>query len=37
MVRKLKAVHNNTILEREITYGQRLKNEPLTGEVELFT
>ncbi|OYY92481.1 MAG: chemotaxis protein CheD [Hydrogenophilales bacterium 28-61-23] len=37
MVRKLKAVHNNTIVERERDYSQRLKSAPLAGEVELFT
>jgi len=37
MVRKLKAVHNNTIVERERDYGQRLKSSPLAGDVELFT
>jgi len=37
MVRKLRAVHNNTIVERERDYGQRLKSTPLSGDVELFT
>lgn len=37
MVRKLKSVHNNTIIEREQLYGQRLKSSSLAGDVELFT
>jgi len=37
MVRKLKTVHNNTIVEREKDYGQRLQSEPIAGDVELFT
>ncbi len=37
MVRKLKSVHNNTIIEREQLYGQRLKSSSISGDVELFT
>ena len=37
MVRKLKTVHNNTIIEREQVYGQRLKSSSIAGDVELFT
>jgi chemotaxis protein CheD len=37
MVRKLKSVHNNTIIEREQNYGQRLKSSSIAGDVELFT
>ena len=37
MVRKLKSVHNNTIIEREQRYGQRLKSSNISGDVELFT
>ena len=37
MVRKLKTVHNNTIIEREQIYGQRLKSSSIAGDVELFT
>ncbi|MDD5389458.1 MAG: chemoreceptor glutamine deamidase CheD [Gallionellaceae bacterium] len=37
MVRKLKTVHNNTIIEREQLYGQRLKSSSIAGDVELFT
>ncbi len=37
LVRKLKAVHNNTIIDREKDYGQRLKSTPIAGDVELFS
>jgi len=37
MVRKLKSVHNNTIIERERDYGQRLQSSTIAGDVELFT
>lgn len=37
MVRNLKAVHNNTIVERERDYSQRLKSAELSGDVELFS
>ena len=37
MVRKLKSVHNNTIIDREKDYGQRLQSSSLSGDVELFT
>ncbi len=37
MVRKLKTVHNNTIIEREQIYGQRLKTSTIAGDVELVT
>jgi chemotaxis protein CheD len=37
MVRKLKSVHNNTIVEREREYGSRLKSTEIAGDVELFT
>ncbi|MBI5330945.1 MAG: chemoreceptor glutamine deamidase CheD [Betaproteobacteria bacterium] len=37
MVKKLKQVHNNTIVEREKDYGARLKKSDLAGDVELFT
>jgi hypothetical protein len=30
-------VHNNTILDRERDYGQRLKAAPIAGDVELFS
>lgn len=37
MVRKLKSVHNNTILEREKDYGRRLQTADISGDVELFS
>jgi chemotaxis protein CheD len=37
MVRKLKSVHNNTIIERERDYSQRLKGAEIAGDVELFS
>jgi chemotaxis protein CheD len=37
MVRKLKSVHNNTIIDREKDYGRRLKAAPIAGDVELFS
>jgi chemotaxis protein CheD len=36
MVRKLRNLHNHTILERETDYRSRLKQTNLGGEVELF-
>jgi chemotaxis protein CheD len=36
LVKKLKTVHNNTILEREKSYGSRLTHLPITGDIELF-
>lgn len=36
MVKKLRELHNNTILERELDYGSRLKSTRVGGEVELF-
>jgi len=37
MVRVLKTTHNNTILERERAYEQRLQRTPIEGDVELFS
>ncbi|MBI5918111.1 MAG: chemoreceptor glutamine deamidase CheD [Nitrosomonadales bacterium] len=36
LVKKLKDVHNDTIIEREQTYSSRLKAADVQGEVELF-
>lgn len=36
LVKKLKQVHNNTIVQREQEYGSRLKNADMAGDVELF-
>ncbi len=35
-VKKLKNVHNNTIINRENEYGNRLHYSPMGGDVELF-
>ena len=37
MVKKLKSVHNNTIVEREREYQSRLQHSKVEGDVELFT
>lgn len=36
MVRKLKTVHNDTIVQREREYGTRLRHERVAGDVDLF-
>ena len=36
MVRTLKTIHNNTILEREQEYESRLRRTKLEGDVDLF-
>ncbi len=36
MVKKLRAIHNATIFEREKDYGSRLRSTQVAGEVELF-
>lgn len=35
-VKKLRALHNNTIVERETQYLNQLKHKPVEGSVELF-
>ncbi len=35
-VKKLKSLHNNTIIERENTYLHQIEEKPVTGDVELF-
>lgn len=37
LVRKLKKVHNDTIVQREQEYGSRLRYSKVEGDVELFT
>ena len=37
MVRKLKSVHNDTIVTREKEYSSRLHDAKVSGDVELFT
>ncbi len=36
MVKKLRNMHNHTILEREVDYRSRLKEKDVGGDVELF-
>ena len=35
-VKKLKALHNETLIRRELDYRERLVEEPVEGEIELF-
>jgi chemotaxis protein CheD len=37
LVKRLRNLHNDTIIERETDYRRRLVQEPAGGEVELFT
>ena len=37
LVKKLRNVHNNTIVDRETEYGTRLRQANVAGDVELFT
>ena len=37
LVRKLRSVHNNTIVDRETEYGARLRHSSVEGDVELFS
>lgn len=36
LVKRLRSMHNNTILEREENYMQDLEEKPATGDIELF-
>jgi chemotaxis protein CheD len=36
LVKKLKSVHNNTIVDREKDYSSRLRQSKVEGDVELF-
>lgn len=36
LVKKLRDMHNDTIINRERDYGRRLEREPVAGDVELF-
>ncbi len=36
IVRKLKSLHNDTIVQREITYRARLRSTRVEGDIELF-
>jgi len=35
-MKKLKAIHNRTIADREDSYKQKINQEPTTGDIELF-
>jgi chemotaxis protein CheD len=35
-VKRLRSLHNNTIVTQEISYIDTLKAKPVTGDVELF-
>ena len=35
-VKKLRSIHNNTIIERENSYSQSIAKKPVTGEIDLF-
>ena len=35
-VKRLKSVHNNTLLEREEVYQNQISDKPSTGDIELF-
>ncbi|MDP2399228.1 MAG: chemoreceptor glutamine deamidase CheD [Burkholderiales bacterium] len=37
LVKRLRSLHNDTLMEREIEYRQRLTQAPASGDVELFT
>jgi chemotaxis protein CheD len=37
LVKKLKQMHNNTIVNREMDYANRLSVRPASGDIELFT
>jgi len=36
LVRLLKSLHNNTVIERELAYGRRLQQTDVVGDIELF-
>jgi len=36
LVKRLRDIHNGTIIERERDYGSRLQTTPVAGDVELF-
>ncbi|NKN33325.1 chemoreceptor glutamine deamidase CheD [Marichromatium bheemlicum] len=36
LVKRLRSLHNDTIIERELTYRQRLRQSKVEGDVELF-
>ena len=36
MVKKLRNLHNTTLLDREMEYSLRIKRTPVVGEIDLF-
>ena len=36
MLKKLKSLHNTTLLDREMEYSLRIKRTPVAGEIDLF-
>ena len=36
MVKKLRNLHNTTLLDREMEYSLRIKRTPVAGEIDLF-
>lgn len=36
LMKKLRAMHNNTIIERETSYMDSLETKPIEGEIDLF-
>jgi chemotaxis protein CheD len=37
LVKKLRALHNDTIIERELSYSEKLRQTKVEGDVELFS
>ena len=37
LVKKLRSLHNDSIIERELTYSERLRQSKVEGDVELFS
>jgi chemotaxis protein CheD len=35
-VKRLRSLHNNTIVKQEISYIDTIKSKPISGEIELF-
>jgi len=35
-VKKLRSLHNNTIIERETNYSKEIAKEPVSGDIDLF-
>lgn len=36
LVKKLKSLHNTTLLDREVEYSMRIKKTPVSGDIDLF-